>query len=338
MQGGPTVDTVAEPKLHHYVPQLHLRRWANQRDQVAVRHRTRGVRVSSVDKTTAQTGLYKVPDRKLTAEFTIGDLEAASASVIDELCTGNLPPAGSRSRQVLALFMGLQINRTPHSLAILQFLYDVDRQLGPKPIGEDTMRQFLTKRFGFEPEGPEVGAACDFANGSPPFQRTGAEKREHQLQLMFDMTLKLAPVLEGRSWSLEAAREPNLITSDRPVVLWNPERPEDDFMGVGFDAAEIWLMVDPERMLVLRKQGPERVKRMGPERVAFVNRHIARHCSEEIIGHPDAMAELQLLPLARRRPGVRFWRGPLVNSPDDEEILHAWHPIRDLPDEATAPG
>lgn len=322
---------VADPKLHHFVPQFYLRRFASDSERVAVRHRTRGTHVSSVENTAARNGFYKVPTRPLTAEYTLGDFEAATGAAFDALCSGKLPASGTAERDALGLFMGLQLNRTPDSMAILRFVYGALQDLGPGPISEASMGKHLTRLYGFEPEAPEVGAACDFANAALGDSRTDAEIREHQLELMFKMGLQTAPFLQARSWSLEAPKDEVLITSDRPVVLWNPERPEDEYMGVGLlEAEEVWLVVDPARMLVLRRQGPERIKRMGPERVSFVNHHIARHCAEEIISHPDAEAELAELPLSRVRPVLRFWRGPLVSSTDGAEILQAWVPIRDI--------
>jgi hypothetical protein len=324
---------VSDPKLHHFVPQFYLRHFADKDDRVAVRHRTRGIRVSSVEKVAAENGLYKVPNRPLTAEYTLGNIETLTATAFEQLCCGRLPPRGSDTRHVLALFMALQLNRSPTSFSIVRFFDAVRRVLGPSPVGESDMRDFLVDLYGFKPKEPEVGAACDLINGAPVDERTNADIKEDELKLMFNLGLKVAPFLYELVWSLESLKVPRFVTSDRPVVPWNPPRPEDDYMGVGLlDAEEIWLMVDRERMLVLRRAGPERVRRVGPERVELVNTHIARHCAAEVFSHPDAINGLEALPLASRRPMLRFWRGPAIGVADGQEILHSWHPIRDVPD------
>jgi Protein of unknown function (DUF4238) len=332
--------SVSDAKLHHFVPQFYLRHFADEDDRVAVRHRTRGTRVSSVEKVAAENGLYKVPNRPLTAEYTLGDVETLTAAAFNEVCRGRLPPRGSDARQVLSLFMALQLNRSPTSFSIIRFYDAVKRALGPSPVNESDMRDFLADLYGFEPKEPEVGAACDLINGAPAEHRTKDEIKEDELKLMFDKGLQVAPLLYERVWSLESLKVPRLVTSDRPVVLWNPPRPEDDYRGVGLlNAEEIWLLVDRERMVVLRRAGPERVRRIGPERVDLVNTHIARHCTAEVFAHPDAASELELdaLPLASRRPMVRFWRGPLIGAAEEHEILHTWHPIRDVPDRDSSP-
>ncbi|MEM9464268.1 MAG: iron chelate uptake ABC transporter family permease subunit [Actinomycetota bacterium] len=185
----------------------------------------------------------------------------------------------------------------------------------------------------------QVGAACDLVNYQHRLDPTPTPNgtQAFSIDLMFRQSLgHIAPSLEARTWSLEASKEPSLITSDRPVTLWSPVRSEYQYQGVGIaDAEEIWFPVDPSRMLVLRRGGPERVRRIGPDRLIRVNEHIARHCTDQVVAHPSAAGLIAGLPLARRRPTVRFWRGPAVDESGEDlgtEILHVWRPLRDIPD------
>lgn len=171
--------------------------------------------------------------------------------------------------------------------------------------------------------------------GFPP---TTAELKSFKLKTMFDSIQVIAPILEGRQWSLEASKQNEMMTSDRPVVLWNPPSHEDNYRGIGVeDAEEIWFPVDRKRVLILRKVGSERTCRIGPERVDIVNEHIARHCTERIVSHPTASDKLAKVALAKRRPTIRFNQGPLFDGTTGTEIhgemIHSWTPIRDIPDD-----
>lgn len=332
---------MSEPKIHHFVPRFYLRRFANAKDQVAVRARDGGAFTTSTRNVMARMGLYRVPRKKLTAEFTLGGLEDQSKAVVDQICSqGDLPWPGSDGRRCLALFMALQLNRSPDTALRLEFARDVVEEFGSTSVSEDEMRRYLRDHvLGFPPRQPEVSAACDFVNFAA--SRTDFPDRdalaELRIQLMFDLSVKhVAPHLEARLWSLEVSRREDLITSDRPVTLWQPESGEDRYRGVGLmDALEVWFPLDPTRMLVLRKSGPERIRHIGPERVTLVNQHIARHCTNRIVFHPTT-ERAGLIPLAHRRPTMRFWEGPVFDgqsgAPLPGEVIHFWSPLRDIPD------
>jgi hypothetical protein len=330
---------LSEPKLHHFVPQSYLKRFANERNQVTVRSRDGSSYTSNTRNVMAVMGLYKVPQKPLTAEQTLGALEDEAKGVFDYIEESRtLPPSGSIERHTLALFMGVQLARDPDHVLKFEFVHDVLAAVGDPPIDPGTMREYLERKvLGFEPEDTEVQGACDFVNASaiqPDFP-TREDAMQQRIDLMFDLAIHAAEHLKQRAWSLEAARHGELITSDRPVTIWAAPTPEDTYRGVGIHGAdEIWLPIDRIRLISLRLTGPERVRTLGPGRLKQVNTHIARHCTMLIASHPDN-PEVEGLPLARRRPIIRFNTGPLYLGDERAEggILHVWKPIRDIPDD-----
>lgn len=336
---------MSDPKLHHFVPRFYLRRFADDSEQILVRTRDGGSFTTSTRNVMARTGLYSVPNKPLTAERILGDFESSASAALEEICSlGRLPATGTEGRTALTLLMSLQLARSPDSAEFIDFAHDAIDAIGEVPVSEDGMRLYLEREvLGFVPQHLEVQAACDLVNyqaRQPDFPDRAAAT-ELRMQLMFDLSLKsLAPHISARAWSLEASRTAEFITSDRPATLWHPPSDKDWYQGVGItDAEEIWFPIDPTRMLVLRRFGPERIRRVGPERVQFVNEHMARHCSKLIAAHPlnkDAPG----LRLARRRPVMRFFTGPLYvdGSPQPKgDVLHFWKPIRDIPDDWTEP-
>ena len=332
------VVVVTEPKVHHYVPRFYLRGFANNNDRLAVRERSGRTYVTSTRNVMARSGLFRVGQTLLTAEHTLADIEATVSRVIGELREGTLPRRGTSERATLAIFLAVQLARGLNIMPMLDLLLDLWDRFGSLQITTQDMRTYLTSRHGFAPANAEIEAAKDmtyiWGKGSP----SPEELKAFMLKLMFDAIREVTPFLEARQWSLEASKGKNFITSDRPVVLWNPPTPEDSHLGVGIARTkEIWFPVDRSRILILRIDGSEMIRRIGPERVRTTNEHIARHCTERIVSHPEAAKDLMDCPLAKRRPPVRFNRAPAVDSKSGadlgHEILHVWAPIRDIPDD-----
>ncbi len=337
---------MSEPKLHHFVPRFYLRRFANNKDQVAIRSRAGNCYVTSTRKALTRSGLYRVPGQPLTAEATLSGFEGLASDALKSVDAGNFPHPRTKIREALTLFGALQLTRHYDTMTMIEYYFEVIREVGDPPVDSDTVHQFLAKSYGFKPHENEVHALRDFANGALQMwpESRGAESALSRVRVqgLFEKALDdVAPMLDSRVWTLEVSRHERLITSDRPITLWNPPDLSDYYRGVGIaEAQEVWFILDRSKMLVLRQEGIERSKRIGPERVDMVNRHIARHCTQSILTHPSTQHLLHEVDLARRRPTVRFWRGPLVGPDEDDTVralMHTWRPIRDIPDDVINP-
>ncbi len=333
---------MSEPKTHHFVPDFFLRRFANSDGRVAVRNRVRGWHVSATANVFARSQLYRVPGRRLTAEYTLGDFESAASTAFREIDSGGIVSLSPSNRSALALLMALQLTRRPDSDAVARFAREATAAIGRPPFSRAAMSDYLEKLYQFAPRDPEVEAACTMAEASlSQSDPSVGQLRSDEIERMFDVAVRvLAPSIEAFSWSIESTKRQELFTSDRPVVLWKPPDVEDRYKGVGLHTTEeIWFVLDPSKMLVLSKGGPESSRRMGPERARLVGEHTARHCTAEIVCSPSSASELlaSSVQLARRRPTLRFWKAPLLDSKTGRpgnEVLHSWQPIGDIPDDS----
>ena len=329
---------MSKPKVHHFVPRFYLRGFANAKDRVAVRDREGRSYVTSTRNVMARSGLYTVPGHHSEMEETLSRIETETSLPFKALLSGSLPPLGSTDRSTLANFMAIQMSRNLDDFAVFFILArEASKAFGSLPVSKEDMRSLLTERYGFEPNDSEVETARDITNffGTAPLD--AAQMKNMELDIMLGASRKVAPGIEKRTWSLESSKKADLITSDRPVVLWNPPLPQDRYKGVGIeDAEEIWLPVDRKRILILRNSGPSGTRRIGPERVSIVNQHIARHCGKAIVSHPSVAGETARIELASRRPTFRFSKGPAFDQDTGkkvaEEVWHLWRPIRDIPD------
>jgi hypothetical protein len=159
--------------------------------------------------------------------------------------------------------------------------------------------------------------------------------KEFAIKVMLRSVDQLVPILLDRHWTLEVARKPRLLTSDHPLVIWRKPSPRDQYEGVGIaNAEEIRFPLDPGKQLVLiPTEGPP-VRSIEPNRVMACNADLASACHRFIVGHPNRPMPLQEVPLAPRRPVLRFNTGPLYEKQPDGstiyrgEMLHAWVPRR----------
>jgi hypothetical protein len=80
-------------------------------------------------------------------------------------------------------------------------------------------------------------------------------------------------------------------------------------------------------------QGPP-ARPIEPNRVRACNADIASACHRFIVGHPNRPRSIQEIPLAPKRPVLRFNTGHLYQEQADGsivyrgEVLHTWVPRR----------
>ena len=328
---------MSEPKVHHFVPRLYLRGFANTKDQVAVRDRKGRAYITSTRNVMARSGLYRVPGQSSNAESALGRIESETVGPLRELRTGSLPSRGSPNRSAIARFMAIQTLRDIDDNPLFGMVRALRKRFECFPVSRQDTRRFLAESYGFEPSSPEVNTAWEMANFLGTGSLDEAQMKTIELDAMFDVSQRAAPILENLVWSLAASKREDFITSDRPVVLWRPPRPQDNYRGVGLQGAkEVWLPVDRRRILILTKRGRDRVRRIRPGRVDSINQHIARHCRMAIVSHPSMATKMDGLHLAERRPTWRFNQGPafdrVTGAKVSDEIWHIWRPIRDIPD------
>ena len=195
---------MSEPKQHHFVPRFYLRRFANDKDQVAIRSRTGNSYVISTRRALTRSGLYRVPGQPLTAEATLSGFEDLASNALKKIDAGEFPYPGSKIREALTIFGALQLLRHHDAFAMFEYYYEVIRGVGEPPVDNETVREFLARSLGFEPHETEVQALCDFANGLlsmwPESRRAENELPHLRVQVLFERALDVMPmdVVDGR--------------------------------------------------------------------------------------------------------------------------------------------
>lgn len=192
-----------QPKAQHYVPQVYLRNFANQRkkeffvccfDKV-----TRKIFKPNVKNVANQTGFYNFitsEGEKASIESFFNDTEAKMKPVLQEL---NDKPTSSTllaHREVIAKFFALQEERT------LVF----------RDVHNDTIR-LANQRL--KPDGFEFPEPSE------------NDTREFQARFLIDMADSFAGVLLDLKWIL-VSNKTNIPfwTSDNPIARYNPHKSE----------------------------------------------------------------------------------------------------------------
>jgi hypothetical protein len=332
MTGGNT------PKRHHFVPRAYLDRWA-ERGQVAVRPRVGSDYVSNPVNVAVRTGFYMItgddgrPTPALEQWLAVADTDLVRVlRTIDQ--TGRPPEIGSYDHGALAVNLALQLARTPDKRARVEFPLLVRNYAAGRPITAALVAEYLEQvHLGFAPSANEIAAALDFVVVALRERRRYT--RDFVFDVMFSAVDAMVPVLLSRHWTIEFDREERFLTSDRPVTVWRPPSPEDEYKGYGMEnAREIRYPISPSRQLVLTRQSrPAPKVIVSPERVAACNEVVAGMCDAFVVGRPSN-PQLASVLLCKRGPVTRFATGPLHRKrPDgttveDGDVLHMWEDRR----------
>lgn len=327
-----------DPKRHHYVPRNYLLRFATD-DQVFVRRRDGKTFTTNCINVAVESGFYDIDladgGKSKDIEKILADVEGATADVfrmIDD--TMEAPPPGSSEREVLSVYLGLQMTRTPEQRERTLFPERLAVYLDGRELTRDLVASYLADHhLGFTPTENEVDAAFDFA--SVVLQDRAILTREFSMRMMLRSVTDLAPRLAQFEWSVEHDRKERFITSDTPLVLWRTPTVRDEFEGFGIETAEeIRFPLDPAKQLVLTRRPRTPSARVNPMRSATANQDAAFACHDFVIAHPSQRTRVEQLQLPVRRPILRFNTGPLLRQlPDgrtveDGEVLHLWVPRR----------
>jgi hypothetical protein len=329
---------VTGAKRHHYVPRHYLERFADG-DQVFVRRRDGTTFTTNCINVAVESGFYDVEleggGTSKQVEEILADVEGATAGVfrmIDD--TMEAPPHGADEREVLSVYLALQMTRTPEQRERTLFSERLAVYLDGRELTRDRVATYLAEHhLGFAPTDNEVGAAFDLA--SVALRDRSILTPEFSMRMMLRAVTDVAPRLAQFEWCVEHDRKERLITSDTPLVLWRTPTYRDEFEGFGIETAEeIRFPLDPGKQLVLTRNVRTPSARVNPARSAAANQDAALACHNFLVAHPRERAPVEQLELPARRPTMRFNSGPLLRrlsdgtTVEDGEVLHMWVPRR----------
>ncbi len=160
---------VAGAKRHHYVPRNYLERFALG-DQVFVRRRDGATFTTNCINVAVESGFYDVElaggGKSKHVEKILADIEAATADVFRTIDnTMAAPPPGAEARQILSVYLALQMTRTPEQRERTLFPERLATYLGGRELTRELVAAYLEDHhLEFAPSDNEVGAAFDFAS------------------------------------------------------------------------------------------------------------------------------------------------------------------------------
>lgn len=333
---------MARARAHHYLPQVYLRSWTDEKNRVAARRRAGSTFLASTKNVAQESDLYTVetaegPSDQLERE--LSKVESHLPDFLRDLRQRKIPRSGTSSRQVYSRLLALQFIRTPDRVEVHLLPQEaLDLSSGQLPVTAKVVRPLLEERWGHSLTEDELGGALDFINLclSEPMRNTYTEF----LQIQFATLTKVARVLESLRWSVEISKGRRFVVSDQPLAIWR--RRPDPYSGGLEEADEVRFPVGPNHLLVLRQRGHETAQLVTRARVDSVNEHAAATCRHLLLAAPEDIELLRLLPLRRQRPTLKINKGPGYEQWGETtrkvgDILHIYRPYDDRPLETYPP-
>ena len=147
---------MGQPKLHHYVPQFHLRRFLNRQGKVWVWDKTTDKIFSAVPNRIAAernfyslTGLISPNEDAMTMEKQFSELEHKVSVItsqwitwLDDLTHGERIGLPEINREIMSLYITLQFLRTADTRETLSLLADTSKM--PKGLSDEERRNLHT--------------------------------------------------------------------------------------------------------------------------------------------------------------------------------------------------
>lgn len=239
---------------HHYVPQFYLNGFTDTEGKLHVADKIRRKRwVTTPAKTAWAPEFYKIDAEgvdPMAIEKAFSNLEGEFATVLRETLATRKLPTGE-SFNVLMNFVATMHTRVPHvRSAIDKFAGEILGKLGKmafrgpegaKRLREDPENASMTDE---EMEQLQAFIASD--------EYTISVDQTWHVQTMIDSIGAILPALSHRNWSLWTVGDglPDLVCSDRPVVLWSPN--SGFMLGLATPETMLTLPLDGRTMLASR--------------------------------------------------------------------------------------
>lgn len=290
-----------EPKLHHFLPEAYLRRFADERGNLWVIDRKQGiVRRQSPEVTAAEREMYTLEDdggaRDRSVESALAGLVDGPGQhairVLDE--GGRL--AGEDAGK-LAIFVAALYVRTPAFL-------EQHRQLA------EQMRDSLT-RGGVEPaveplpESDPEGQRLRAAGGVRAdellamFNVMRDERRPYHndfVKMMVNLVPMLADAIHGLEWFIASAPPGKaFVTCDAPVIITPPPN-HSSLLGVGLTTPGSEKIIPLSSRLALL-MGDQVARPMvahitiGRDHLRWINEALVRRCGRFAMGRSRVLLE-----------------------------------------------
>jgi hypothetical protein len=252
------------PKRHHYVPKFYLDRFTGANGTIAVVDRRREIATHCTNTKNAAViaGFYSFLDDQgktnANAESRLSALESDTSTVLKSLDSGawNKASPTSEERDVLSLFMGVQIARTPEYRSWQKAFQEIHLRerygylLAYRDGGEHAMVENLTLRLGRAPNSIEMTNALD-ETGLLDAIAANQDKRFF-LEWLFESALKYGMYIAQLPWKVLESKDSSFLTTDRPVALWRAVASGQAQLGPAIATADVvYFALDSRHVLIM---------------------------------------------------------------------------------------
>ena len=252
-RGAANEDGGRRSKKHHWVPQLHLRRFASDGEQIA-----------TVDLSTQRRFMQSVRDAAAANKYNevtltdgstsdrverfLGEMEGDAARVIrDVIDQERFPPEGD-DRLVLAFYLAFQYLRTPATRRFFEQLAEHTFKLEVAAGGPQALRKALESRG----ETVTEELVAEEWKIIRDFDWSLTLPTSQQLRQSLELAQEFAPVVASMAWHFVRFDHKKLLTCDHPVGLL-PRNDKPAWSGTGFFTASlIWLPLSRAVGLMVR--------------------------------------------------------------------------------------
>ena len=279
------------PKRQHYVPRFYLKEFATldtygkkDKAQVHIYDILQEEKCVRNIKTVAYEQYLYSPsndnnNRSIYMEDKLGDLESLISQVWGRFANNRMGLTPSLKKGV-ALFIATLILRHPDNLSkneeIRHFLYTIIIENIPE--GET--------KFSFIAKGKE--RIVDIAEIEDMMNASDYNNNMYFIDNIEIFATNIAERLIKKKWSIIASEEKEFITSDRPVIISNPET---GLLGIESPGVIIILPLSPTRLLILEDNinNEEDLTEypLNKGHAPFYNQPIWSNAYRYIIGHKD---------------------------------------------------
>jgi hypothetical protein len=306
---------LSEPRRHHLVPEHHLRRFANAKDQVRVVLRSDATRsfVTAINKVAVECDFYAVDTSagpSLVVENMLSTIESEAARAAARLVTDGLPPSRD-DRYCLAAFTAAQLLRGWDMREATTSMMAHVAQMVALNVTRKGVKKFFAESQGRDMPDDEVERIVAFARD--PSRYRIEVPPEHHLQTLVSMLPQVTELVAARRWLLFRMPTP-LLTSDSPVSIWSRGgRPS----GFG-NADELAWAIDRNHALIMVRVDLAETKAAGSlDEARELNFRTASNARRFVIHHPDD-APLDGVQLPDLRPKMTMSHPPSRFVSEDE--------------------
>jgi Protein of unknown function (DUF4238) len=245
-------------KKHHWVPQLHLRRFASDGEQIATvdlatqRRFTQSVRDAAAANNYNEVTLTDGSTSDRVERF-LGEMEGDAARVIRGVIDQERFPPEGDDRLGLGFYLAFQYLRTPATRRFFEQLAEHTFNLEVAAGGPQALRKALESRG----ETVTDEMVADEWKIIRDFDWSLTLPTNEQLRQSLELAQEFAPAIASMAWHLVRFEHKKLLTCDHPVGLL-PRNDKPAWSGTGFFTASlIWLPLSREVGLMARPVLPE---------------------------------------------------------------------------------